>query len=205
MSILVSAAHAQAIVEGTVRLPAARAADAVLAQRYQAAGGVVAAPEPPTAVVYLEGAFPSATAGATNTVELSQKNLQFSHGLLPIQKGTLVAFPNQDDVYHNVFSYSKTKRFDLGRYRKDDKPAVQKFDQTGAVKLFCEIHEHMRATILVLDTPHFVKTDLSGKYRLANLPPGKYTLKAWLDEKLIFEKPVELLAGETVRVDFPGK
>lgn len=197
-----AAAHAQAIVEGTVQLPA-RPADAALNQRYQAAGGTVAAPEPPTAVVYLEGTFPAAATNAT--VEMGQKSLQFSKGLLPIQKGTMVAFPNQDEVYHNVFSYSKTKRFDLGRYRKEDKPATQVFDKPGAVKLFCEIHEHMRATILVLDTPHFVKTEADGKYRLANLPPGKYTLKAWLDEKVILERPVELKAGETTRVDFPGK
>ena len=197
-----AAAHGQAIVEGTVQLPA-QPANTVLNQRYQAAGGTVAAPEPPTAVVYLEGTFPAA---ATNTtVQMGQKNLQFASGLLPIQKGTMVAFPNQDEVYHNVFSYSKTKRFDLGRYRKEDKPATQTFDKPGAVKLFCEIHEHMRATILVLDTPHFVKTDATGKYRLANLPPGQYTIKAWLNEKLVLEKPVELKAGETTRVDFPGK
>ncbi len=204
----VGAARAQANVEGTVRLPAARPANKAVLQRYQAAGIVVADPEPPTAVVYLVGSFPAA---ATNLVahpkpvELSQKNLQFAYGLLPVQKGTLVTFPNQDEIYHNVFSYSKTKRFDLGRYRKDDKPATQKFDQPGPVLLFCEIHDHMRATILVVDTPYFVKTATNGNYRLPNLPPGKYTLKAWLDEKVSFEKPVELQAGETLRVDFPGQ
>ena len=197
-----AAAHAQAIVEGTVQLPA-RPADTVLHQRYQAAGVAVAAPEPPTAVVYLEGTFPVT---ATNSVvEMGQKGMQFVSGLLPVQKGTTVAFPNQDEVYHNVFSYAKIKRFDLGRYRKEDKPATQTFDKPGVVPLFCEIHDHMRATILVLDTPHFVKTDAAGKYRLANLPPGKYTLKAWLSEKLVLERPVELQAGQTARVDFPGK
>ncbi len=193
---------AQSTVEGTVPL-SARPAPAAINQRYQAAGGVVATPEPPTAVVYLEGSFP---APATNaTTHLIQTNLQFNVALLPVQKGTLVAFPNQDEVYHNVFSYSKTKRFDLGRYRKEDKPATQTFDKPGAVKLFCEIHEHMRATILVLDTPYFVKTDAQGKYRMTNLPSGKYTLKAWLDEKVILEKPVELKLNETTRVDFSGK
>jgi plastocyanin len=195
-------AAAQATVEGTVPL-SARPVSAAINQRYQAAGGVVATPEPPTAVVYLEGTFP---APATNAmVYLGQTNLQFNLALLPVQKGTLVAFPNQDEVYHNVFSYSKTKRFDLGRYRRDDKPAVQKFETPGTVKLFCEIHEHMRATILVLDTPYFVKTDAQGKYRLTNLPAGKYKLKAWLDDKVILEKPVELKLNETIRVDFPGK
>lgn len=202
VSSLAASAHAQAVVEGTVQLPA-RPAEMAVNQRYQTAGAVVGAPEPPKAVVYLEGTFP---APATNaTVMMGQKNLQFAKGLLPIQSGSLVTFPNEDEVYHNVFSYSKIKRFDLGRYRKDDKPAAQKFDKPGAVKLFCEIHEHMRATILVLDTPHFTTTGADGRYTLTNLPPGQFTLKAWLDEKLILEKRVELKAGETNHVDFPGK
>jgi len=114
-------------------------------------------------------------------------------------------FPNFDDEYHNVFSYSKSKRFDLGRYRKDEKPAVQVFDQPGVVRLRCEIHEHMRGTILVLDTPCFTKTDTNGVYRLENAPAGNFVLKAWVDEKTIYERSVEVKPGETLKVDFPGK
>jgi hypothetical protein len=135
---------------------------------------------------------------------MEQKHFQFAPGILPIQKGTSVEFPNLDDAYHNVFSYSKAKRFDLGRYRKDEKPAALVFDKPGVAKLYCEIHEHMRGTILVLDTPYFVKTDSSGKYRLDHLPTGKYTLKAWIDEKTVLEKPVELKDGDTIKVDFPS-
>jgi|ERR1043166_2410986 plastocyanin len=205
LALLMCAAEifAQATITGTVELPKAAAA-AASPQRYQSEAAPAKAPEPPVAVVYLEGNFPAATPAA-RVAQLGQQQLQFSAGLLPIQKGTTVEFPNMDEGYHNVFSYSKTKRFDLGRYRKDEKPAAQTFDQAGVVKVYCEIHEHMHSTILVLDTPYFTKTETNGTYRLENLPAGTYTLKAWLNEKIVLQKPVELQAGKTVQVDFPGK
>jgi len=200
---LCSDAFSQAAVEGTVQLPP-RVSPPAPSQKYAGAiAGRLAQPEPPVAVVYLEGDFPKST--ATNTVSMEQKGFQFNPGLLPIQKGTTVTFPNLDEDYHNVFSYSKSKRFDLGRYRKDEKPAAQVLDQPGVIRLYCEIHQHMRGAILVVDTPYFVKTDAKGKYRLEKLPAGKYTLKTWIDEKMAWEKPVELKDGETLTVDFSGK
>lgn len=193
---------AQATIEGTVSLPKPPR-EPVPLPRYPNQLVQPAAPDPPVAVVYLEGQFPvAAVTNAPRVTVMGQRHFQFTPGLLPIQKGTLVEFPNQDDFYHNVFSYSKTKRFDLGRYRKEEKPAAQLFDKTGLVKLNCEIHEHMRGLILVLDTPHFRKTDTNGQYRLENLPPGQFVLKAWLNEKTVLERPVDLKAGETLRVDF---
>ena len=124
--------------------------------------------------------------------------------LLAVQAGTRVEFPNLDDAYHNIFSYSPAKRFDLGRYRPDERPIPsQLFDVPGLVTLRCDIHEHMRGVILVLDTPHFVMTDPAGNFRLTGLPPGRYTLKAWIDSKTTREHAVELASGGTVRVDFP--
>jgi len=134
---------------------------------------------------------------------MTQHHYQFAPGLLPIEKGTVVAFPNLDDEYHSVFSYSRTKRFDLGRYHKDEDPAEILFEQAGVVKLFCEIHDHMRGQILVLDTPHFQKTAADGHYRLQDLPPGRHVLKAWIDEQTVWEHPVDLRDGATLRVDFP--
>lgn len=190
---------AGATIEGKVTLPASRGPAA--SPRYQNKPQIGPA-DPPAAIVYLEGNFQAPAAGA---VEVGQKNYQFAPGLLAVQKGAVVKFPNYDDDYHNVFSLSKSKRFDLGRYRKDEAPASQVFDTPGVVKLYCEIHEHMRGTILVLETPHFVKTGPGGNYTLKNLPPGSYKLKAWIDEKMVLEKPVELKDGETLKVDFSGK
>ena len=119
--------------------------------------------------------------------------------------GTAVDFPNQDDTYHNVFSYSKTKRFDLGRYRKGEKPATVIFDKAGVVTVHCEIHDRMRGTILVLETPYFKKSDVAGRYRLDHLPAGHYLLKAWISENDIREHAVDLKDGMTVHVDFSAK
>lgn len=193
-----------AAVEGTVPL-AKPAVTAPVNQRYQPQPGEVGtAASLPVAVVFLDVSG-AATNAAPATVAMPQRNLQFAPGLLAIRRGTLVEFPNQDDFYHNVFSYSKVKRFDLGRYLKSEKPAAQRFDQAGVVKLYCEIHEQMRGTILVLDTPYFQKTDTNGGFQLTGLPAGKFKLKAWVDEKTTLEREVELKDGATVRVDFTGK
>jgi hypothetical protein len=135
---------------------------------------------------------------------MAQKDLAFVPALLAVQAGTKVEFPNLDDTYHNIFSYSPAKRFDLGRYRQDEKPVpAEQFDAPGLVVLRCDIHEHMRGLILVLDTPYFVLTDTDGRYRLGGLPSGQYTLKAWLDSKTTLERAVELRTGGTLRADFP--
>jgi plastocyanin len=168
--------------------------------------GEIAPPDPPVAVVYLEGHFPRPEASSLpRTNEVLQLGMQFRPALLPVEVGTAVAFPNGDEFYHNVFSYSKPKRFDLGRYRKDDRPPVEVFDTPGVVKLYCEIHQHMRGVILVLDTPYFTRTDTNGVYRLPNLPIGHYLAKAWIDEKHVYEKPVEVEAGKQLQVDFGPK
>lgn len=189
-------------VEGRVTLPQTRTV-AVPTQRYEivAKGGTLAV-NPPLAVVYLEGRFaPPAT---QPTARMEQKNLIFSPAILPIRVGTRVEFPNLDDTYHNIFSYSSPKRFDLGRYRPDERPIPsQVFDVPGLITLRCDIHEHMRALILVLDTPHFVLTDETGRFRLEGLPAGKYVIKAWLDSRTLREQPIELVDGNVHRVDFP--
>ncbi len=185
-----------------MELPKARSAP-VMNRRYELVtkGGVIAT-NPPLAVVYLEGHFPRG--GAMPMKQMSQKDYTFSPALLPIQVGTRVEFPNLDDTYHNVFSYSPAKRFDLGRYRPDERPIPsQLFETVGSVTLRCDIHEHMRGLILVVDTPHFVMTDTEGRYRLSGLPAGRYVLKAWLSTKTTLEHPVELKSGATLRVDLP--
>lgn len=203
LAIGLKLALAQASVEGRVELPKTRSAP-VATKRYEIVtkGGVLGT-SPPLAVVYLEGSFPKA--GALPMKQITQKDLMFTPTLLPVRVGTKVEFPNlEDDIYHNIFSYSPAKRFDLGRYRPDEKPIPsQVFDVAGLVTLRCDIHEHMRALVLVLDTPHFVVTDNDGRYRLNGLPAGRYTLKAWVDSRVTHEKPVDLKSGSALHVDFP--
>ncbi len=193
---------AQAVIEGRVELPKTSAAPVVI-KRYEIVtqGGVLAT-KPPLAVVYLEGPFPKRNSTAAK--EMLQKDLTFVPALLPVQTGTRVAFPNLDDTYHNIFSFSPPKRFDLGRYRPDERPIPSVvFDAPGLVTIRCDIHEHMRALILVLDTPYFAASDAEGRFRLSGLPPGRYTLKAWLSSKTTLERPVELTGRSTLRVNLP--
>src|SRR6266699_3861991 len=155
---------ASATVEGRVELPKSHSAP-VQAKRYEIVtkGGVLST-QPPLAVVYLDGAFPRPA--SVPTKEVAQKDLTFVPALLPIRVGTRVEFPNLDDTYHNIFSYSPAKRFDLGRYRAEERPIpAEVFDKPGLVTLRCDIHDHMRGLILVLNTPYFVVTNSDGGYR----------------------------------------
>ena len=194
--------QAQATIEGRVALPPTRSAP-VVNKRYEivSKGGVIAT-NPPVAVVYLAGEFPRP---ATPPVaQLIQRNLDFEPRLLPVQVGTKVEFPNLDETYHNVFSYSRPKRFDLGRYRAHELPVpAQVFDMPGLVTLRCDIHEHMRAVILVLETPYFVVTDTEGRFRLTGLPAGNYTLKAWLSSESTLERAVVLQNETTLELSLP--
>jgi len=195
-------ASAEVTVVGRVTLPRRHSAP-VLNQRYEivARGGILA-PNPPLAVVYLAGSFPPAA--HPPSAQMAQRDLEFVPALLAVQTGTRVEFPNQDDTYHNIFSYSAAKRFDLGRYRSDERPIPSVlFDTAGLITLHCDIHEHMRALILVLDTPYFAITDAEGNFRLEHLPAGRYVLKAWLDSKTTLEHPVEL--GEARPLEDPAQ
>ena len=191
-----------ATVTGHVTLPAPKPGRPASA-RYQLTTTQPSGKEStgPVAVVYLEGDFQNAET-PVNSTEMGQKNLQFYPRLLVVRKGAEIAFPNIDDEYHNVLSYSKAKVLDLGRYLKTDKAPLVSFDKTGVVELSCEIHEHMQATILVLDTPYFTFTDAEGAFRLEGLPAGSYTLKAWLNRKTVLEQPITLKEGETQDITF---
>ena len=202
LALLPISVLAQATIEGRVELPKSYSKP-VMAKRYKIVthSGVLST-QPPLAVVYLVGSFPKRSSPPARQV--AQKDLIFIPSLLPVQVGTSVEFPNLDDTYHSIFSYSPAKRFDLGRYRPEERPIPsQVFDTAGLVTLRCDIHDHMRGLILVLDTPYFVVTDADGRFRLSRLPAGHYTLKAWIDSKTTRERPVELKSGETLHIDFP--
>ena len=132
---------------------------------------------------------------------LDQRDETFVPHTLPIEAGTEVAFPNSDDLYHNVFSLSKARRFDLGRYPQGESKSVR-FDSPGVVRLFCEIHSHMSAFILVMDHGYFTTTDGDGGYRLDGVPDGSYELALWVDGEVRAAVPVVVRADETTEQDF---
>jgi plastocyanin len=164
----------------------------------------IADPDAPRAIVYLardDGAYPTSSSFAVENI--AQEGYQFRPGVTAVRTGTQVAFPNHDDEFHSVFSYSKAKRFDLGRYRKDEQSPLITFDQPGVVKIYCEIHKHMRNLLLVLDTPWFTETDSAGHYALDHVPPGEYQLHAFLPSEETLDARVTIIAGKTVNANLP--
>lgn len=154
-------------------------------------------------VVYLENEsmkFQTFPPPAIHPV-LDQKDLMFHPQVLPIVVGTTVDFPNRDNLFHNVFSYSQPKEFDLGRYPTGMQKSVR-FDNTGIVRVYCDIHSHMNATILILDNPYFTVPDDQGNYAIKNVPRGTYTVKFWYGRELVGSETVTLKAGDAANVNF---
>jgi plastocyanin len=130
-------------------------------------------------VVYLETAPRAAFEQSEDRrARMDQRNERFVPHVLAIVAGTYVDFPNGDNTYHNVFSLSKTKEFNLGRYATGKSKAVR-FERPGIVRVFCEIHSHMNAFILVFAHRYFAVTDEEGRYRIENVPPGTYIVEGW--------------------------
>jgi hypothetical protein len=110
--------------------------------------------------------------------------------------GTVVRFPNADEFFHSVFSYSKAKRFDLGRY-PTGQSKEEVFDKKGLVEIRCDIHKHMRAYVHVVDNPYFAICAEDGSYSIPNVPPGKYTLVAWKEFFEPVRREIEVKADGT--------
>lgn len=203
--LLLLAWHADAAptgaVTGQIPLPA-RPRGRIAVEKYTGTiSGKVANPPPPRAGVWLEGPGTAAPA-APPRVALTQHGYQFAQSLLVVPLHTTVEFPNDDPDFHNVFSLSRTKRFDAGRYKKSERPApTATFDKAGLVRLQCEIHDHMKAVILVVNSRYYTTTDASGKFTLSGVPAGTYTLHAQFDENAKWSAPVTITAGKTVTAE----
>jgi plastocyanin len=137
------------------------------------------------AVIWLEapeGAPPAAPRPpltASPRVVLDQRNLTFIPHVLVVQVGTTVDFPNNDRVFHNVFSFRDGTRFDLGMYPVGALRHVV-FDRPGLSRIFCNIHQNMAAYVMTVDSPHFARSDGTGAFTIADVPSGRYTYHAWL-------------------------
>src|SRR5262245_30031218 len=127
-------------------------------------------------VVYLKDAPRTPT--PVMRAEIRQRNENFVPRVVAVTVGSTVDFPNDDPIYHNVFSLSRTKTFDLGRFPKG-KSRGEKFDKPGVVKVFCQIHSHMSATVMVFDHPWFALPDDEGTFDLQGVPPGMHSITAW--------------------------
>jgi plastocyanin len=153
-------------------------------------------------VVYLESA-PRQAFGELppGRARMDQRGEQFSPRLLAITAGTTVDFPNNDRTFHNVFSLSRVRSFDLGRFAPGRTGSVR-FDRPGIVPVFCDIHSHMSAFILVFSHPFFAVSDDDGQYAIDGIPAGTYSVTAWSELGTVQPKRVTVPDGGTVEADF---
>ncbi len=191
---------------GTVRLESA-APERAIPSRYRRAG----ASKTPSGsgegealshtVVYLEpleGTAPTRLPDPPPT--LGQRDQTFIPHVLPVQTGTTVLITNQDGVYHNVFSLSPPAKFDIGR-RPTGEDVPLTFDEAGVVRVFCDIHATMSAFVVVVDTPWFTTADEEGSFAVDDLPPGRYTVRAWHPGGESEPMEVTVEAGSTLELD----
>jgi len=157
-------------------------------------------------VVYLEGkvgtnATPSNVVTVT-TSRVAQQGAVFTPHILPVVAGTTVEWPNQDDIFHNVFSDSDAKQFDLELYKGNPPEKRVFFGKPGKVDVYCSIHANMHCIVLVLENPYFALSDAGGKYSITNVPPGTYKVKAWHERMPADEQEVVVPTNGTAKADF---
>lgn len=155
-------------------------------------------------VVFLQTDATGAAAAPSDTnsvFAMSQLRERFDPHVLPVLQGTRVEFPNYDDVYHNVFSLSRARTFDLGRYPTGATKSVT-FDRPGVVQVFCHIHADMSGIVMVLPNAFFTAPDTAGRYVIEDVPAGEYTIVGWHERTRPVSYRVRVAAGRTATVDF---
>jgi plastocyanin len=189
--------HLAGTIEGrvTVRERPARRTPS----RYAGGAGGSARPvQKIPAVVYLEGRL--AGPARPLATEMAQQDTTFSPAVVVVPARTEVTFPNRDPFFHNVFSYSSTQRFDLGRYPRGEAKTVR-FDEPGVVKIYCEVHESMRAAVIVTENPFHAVLGPDGTFRLEGVPAGMHRLVVWHVDEGTTSQEVRVPEGGTARVE----
>ena len=134
-------------------------------------------------------------------VEIHQRDENFFPRVVAVPVGSTVEFPNDDPIYHNVFSLSRARSFNLGRYRQGASEGVR-FDKPGVVKVFCDIHSHMNATVVVFNHPWFAMPSADGQFELPDVPPGDHQVTAWHERLGDTTLRIRLEAGRATSADF---
>lgn len=148
-------------------------------------------------VVYISG---FKTKAPEKIMAISQKNKRFVPYILPLVAGQRVRFPNQDRIYHNVFSISPLATFDLGQYKDVDPARTVIFEKYGVVPIYCNIHPKMIAYAVVLENTAFALTDNEGAFRIDDLPAGTYTINAWRPKAKRVNQAIVIKAGQSTEV-----
>ena len=148
-------------------------------------------------VIYLEGRHPATPVTAT----IDQQNRRFTQDTVVIPAGSKVSFPNLDPIFHNVFSLSKAKSFDLGNYAKGETRVVT-FNEPGIVFVNCHLHSNMAATIVVTPNAWNARADREGHFSIRDVPPGDYTAVAWHKAAGFFRKQLRVVPGQNAKLEF---
>jgi plastocyanin len=207
VSVIAAAAGGQSAdtgsVAGYVRLTARIKGSALPSTAYptRAVGsaGTHAIPDIKNVVVYLKDVAFRGSLPPVKAV-LRQEHETFVPHVLPITRGATVEFPNDDPIFHNVFSLSSAASFDLRRYPRGQSRS-QQFPKPGIVKVYCHLHSHMSATIVVLDHPYFTIPATDGAFELANVPAGEHTVVGWHERVGERRARVRVERGKTAAVD----
>jgi plastocyanin len=157
-------------------------------------------PEIGNVIVFIKDA-PRWTNLSPMRARMVQADETFTPRVVAITRGSTVEFPNSDPYFHNVFSLSRNATFDLGRYPRGHTRS-RAFFQAGLIKVFCHLHSHMSASIMVFDHPHFTAPTGDGSFALTEIPAGEYRLSAWHERIGESPKIVRVEPGATVRVEF---
>lgn len=152
-------------------------------------------------VIYIDSGATSASTASDIVATMSQSQERFDPHVIAIPQGGRVEFPNRDNVYHNVFSLSRARTFDLGRYPRGATKSVT-FSKRGIVPVFCHIHADMSGVVLVLPNAHFASPAANGRFEIPDVPPGEYTIVGWHERTRPVTKRVRVIAGQATTVDF---